>query len=261
MNEKSNESSPNKHRNRHTGLWISLIVLAIIMLIPVLIAGWFGFVPGLSSLLGAKQAKDLGVTYTQADYTSYLEKTASEFRPLSEAPNDPNNPGKKVVFDNPKTADNITLTQEELTAAINESNWLWMPLRNTQVRISGGTVEVSGNLNLDHLDEFIGFIGGIDYSREDIENAISWGKRLANNAPVYIKSDVSVKDRHLNMVITEAKIGRFTAPIDIAGQAISAGTTNTLVNTPNFEVVTAAFQDGTLTFSGTYPSTVYVKTE
>lgn len=229
--------------------------------IPVLVIGWFGFVPGVSSLLGATKARDLGVNYSDQDYASYLKKTGTTFSDLSTAPEDPTRPGKKVIFDNPKTVQDLQLTQEELTAAVNESNWLWMPLKNTQIRLGDNTVEVSGNLNLEYLDEFISFIGGVDYSQKEVEDAVSWAQRFANNAPVYIKSSVSIENSTLNMTISEARLGRFSMPLDSAGRAISAGTTHALNKTPNFEATSAYFYDGILKFSGTYPSTVYIKTK
>lgn len=254
------KKTPKKHtaRNIFIGLFIALILL---ITGPVLIAGYFGLVPGLSTLMGVNKPKDLNVTYTQADYQSFLAKTKTNLQDFANAPANPEKPNKKVVFADPVTANNVPISQEELTAAINESGWVWMPIDNAQVKISDGIVEMSGNLKLDNIANFVGFIGGVGYSQSDIDTAVSWAKRFINNSPIYIKANGSVTNNQLQLTVQEFKIGRYNVPADIAQTVLQAGTQSAIKNTPLLSAQSATLTNGALVFTGTHPSTIYVKTQ
>ncbi len=245
-------------RNILIGLGIGAILFLVV---PLLIAGYFGLVPGLSSLMGANKPKDLGITYTPADYQAFLAKTQTSMQDFANAPANPEKPDKKVVFANPVTVTNQTVTQEELTAAINESGWLWMPIDNAQVKLTDGTVEISGNLQLDYIAQFIGFIGGVGYSPAEIDQAVSWGKKLVNNAPIYIKAKGSVANNQLQLSVQEAQVGRYSIPIDSAQTVLAAGTQSAISNTPHLDAQSATLTNGAIVFTGTHPSTIYVKTQ
>ncbi len=245
-------------RNILIGLGIGAVLFLVV---PLLIAGYFGLVPGLSSLMGANKPKNLGITYTPADYQAFLAKTQTSMQDFANAPANPENPGKKVVFANPVTVTDQTVSQEELTAAINESGWLWMPIDNTQVKLTNGTVEISGNLQLDYIAQFIGFIGGVGYGQAEIDQAVDWGKKLVNNAPIYIKASGSVTNNQLQLEVQEVQIGRYNVPVDIAQTVLSVGTQSALNNTPHLDAQSATLTNGAIVFTGTHPSTIYVKTQ
>lgn len=253
-----------KTKKSHTGrnVFIGLAIgLIIVIGVPVLIAGYFGLVPGVSTLMGATKAKDLGVTYTPQDYQAFLTKTQTNLQNYANAPVSPDNPAKKTVFADPVVVNNQVVSQEELTAAINESGWLWMPIKNAQVKLTDGTVEIAGNLQLDYITQFISYIGGVGYSQSDIDTAVGWGKKLVNNAPIYIKASGSVTNNQLQLSVQEAQIGRYSVPPEIAQQVLSAGTQSAINNTPHLDAQSATLNNGTITFTGTHPSTIYVKTQ
>lgn len=247
---------PIKHHKKWP--WVLLAILIVFVIVPVLVAGYYGVVPVVSNVMGVKKAQDLGVRFTAADYESYKSKTGVQFADFASAPDNTAKPGKKIVFANPKQMD-VSLTQEEITAAINNSGWLWMPLSNTQVKFNEGNVEVSGNLQLTYIKEFINFIGGVSYSSADIDKAVSWADKLLGGAPVYIKAATSVSNGALNLQVTEAKVARFTVPIDQAQKALQAGTNNALTRTAGLKVDSATFSAGKINFSGTAPTLIYVK--
>jgi hypothetical protein len=257
-NLKPRDEYTKEPKRKHKLLIFSLILASVFILLPLLIAGWFGFIPGVSNIMGARTPKDLGVTWTEADYQSYLEKTNANFTDISMAPVNPDNPDNKLIFTDPKTVDNQKFTQEELTAAINSVDWAWMPISNAQVKLSKNTVEISGNLELDNIENFIGFIGGVGYDNQAVNTAADWGRRFVNGAPIYLKANASVSNDSLNFNLQEASIGRFSVPMDIADKALYTGSTNSINNAQNFSVESAMFSDGNLNFSGTYPQTVYV---
>jgi hypothetical protein len=236
------------------------MILFLILVIPILIFGYFGLVPGLSNIMGASKVRNLGVTYTDQDYANYLAKTQTKMLDFADAPNNPDKPGKKVVFANPVSADNMKVSQQEITSAINKSGWLWMPIKNAQVRFSEGAVEISGNLNLDYITQFIGFIGGVGYQSSDIDTAVSWAKKFVNNAPIYIKANGSVTNNQLQLNVQEVQVGRFTAPADIAQTVLATGTQSAINNTPGLDAQSAVLKDGSIIFTGSHPTTIYVKT-
>lgn len=249
-------NQPEKHHKKWP--WVVLAILAVLVFVPVIIAGYFGAVPGVSNIMGAKKAKDLGVVYTDADFESYKAKTGVQFADFANAPSNPDKPGKKVVFAEPKQMD-VSLSQEEITAAINKSGWLWLPLSNTQVKFNDGVVEVSGNLQLAHIKEFIAFIGGVNYSNADVDQAVSWANKLFGGAPVYIKANASVSNGVLSLQVVDAKLGRFSVPLNNAQQALQAGTNNALARTAGLSVGSATISTGKLNFSGTAPTLIYIK--
>lgn len=258
-----NTTKTQKTKKKSRGKLFALIgvVVAIILLVPVLIAGWFGFIPGLSNILGAKDPVDLGVTWTEADYQSYLDKTNASFLDYENAPPNPEDPIKKTIFADPTTVANQTFTQEELTAAINSIDWAWMPISNAQVRLSDNTVEISGNLELDNIEKFVSFIGGVGYDDNSVQTAADWGRRLANGAPIYLKANASVSNDVLDFSLQDVKVGRFSIPQDIANRVVYTGSSNSINNAKNFDAESVTFEDGALQFSGTYPQTIYVLSE
>ena len=249
-------AQPSKPKKRHIWRWVAGTV-AVLILIPVLYLGYLGFVPGLSSVFGSNKPKDLGVRYTAADYTSYQQKTGSQYLDFANAPPNPNKPGKKIVFGDPKQMD-LNLTQSEVTAAINSVGWAWMPIKNAQVRFGDGTVEVSGNVNGAVIPDFVNFIGGVGYSQSDVEKASVWAKRLGN-PPIYLKGNATVTDNVLDLRVTEAQVGRFKVSIASAEKVLSTGTINIKNNAVGYFVQSASFQNSQLHFVGTAPTTTYVK--
>ena len=51
-----------------------LIVVLVLILIPTLVLGYLGFVPGVSAIMGSNRPRDLGVRYTEADLSSLMAK-------------------------------------------------------------------------------------------------------------------------------------------------------------------------------------------
>lgn len=253
------QETPKVHK-KHRGLKIFLGILASILLVVILVGGWFGVVPGASNLLGANKPRDLGIRYSEADYQSFLATTKTNFLDYATAPDNPLKPGKKTVFADPVSVNGLNVSDVELTAAAANTDWLWMPLKNAQVKFSPGTVEVSGNIDTTYLKEFINFIGGVGYSQEDIDKGIEYGKKLVGSSPaLYFKAKASVTNDVLSYKVEQVQVNRFSVPIDIASKVLGTGTSNAIIRADNFEAKSVTATDGALIFSGTYPSTIYVK--
>lgn len=245
-------------RKKYTALKLFGVIFASLVAIAILALGYFGFVPGISNLLGANKPKDLGVTYTDEDFKNYIAKTNVQFADFAAAPDNPTKPGKKIVFADPKPL-NGNVSQSEITAAINNAGWLWMPLSNTQVRFGDGTVEISGNLNIDYITQFITFIGGVGYEQSEVDQAVSWAGKFVGAAPVYIKANASVANNVPTITVTESRIGRFSIPVDIAQKVLQTGAANAISRTPGLQANSTTFSPGQINYDGTIPTTVYVK--
>lgn len=251
------ETIQRKKKNRKILKWVFGPLFGLIAGV-VIYLGWLGFVPGLSGLLGADNPKDLGVEYTEADLGNFYKKTNQTLLDFANSPVDPET-GKKIIFADPQDYDH-RLTQEEITARINDSSWSYMPVENVQVRFGDNNrIEVSGNIDTDSLEKFIPFIGGVGYSQEDVDTGLSWLRRMAGNPAFYVDSVGTIENDQLSLQINAVQIGRWNAPLDEASNVLTTATQNALNGTRGLSVESATFDDGGINFKGTAPSTIYVK--
>lgn len=253
----TNPNNIEKTKNKKHRIWPWLVGAGLIIIVtPILVLGFFGFMPGISSLMGTNKPKNLGVSYTAADYASYQQKTGAQFLDSATAPQSTTDPGSKEIFTNPKQMD-VNLTQEEITAMLNSTGWALMPIKNAQVRLGNNTVEISGNLDASAISSFAKSIGGAGYSQSDIDTATSWAK-LLGNPPIYIKANASITNNVLDLSVTEAKVGFLSIPASVTGDLLKAGSYNIKNNSAMYDVQHASATDGQLHFVGTAPTTIYI---
>jgi hypothetical protein len=226
------------------GLWIFLGIVVVI----VLVLGWFGFIPGLSNLLGANKPKDLGVKYSEADLNAARKLTGVDLQSL-----DAGNK-KSINFSGQK---NISgkYSSEMITAMISSAKYKYYPLSNTQVKISNdGTVETSGNFNISKAAKWSSDLGG-DASIMDA--AKSYMGKVSTNPSFYLKGRMSVMNNQISLNISEAKISRFTAPQSIIDQyqdQLATFVEQRIVNVPGMQIRSANFSGGKLNLDATYPA-------
>lgn len=239
--------------------WIfSGIAIVLILLIPLLVLGWLGLVPGLSGLLGADHPKDLGVQYSASDVQNYQSKFGITFAQRSAAPDDPSRPGKKRLFADPKPVD-TTFTQEELSAALNSADLAWLPLRAIQIKLSNHTAEVSGLLSTGRIPKFLKIAAGLGFKEGDLAQVAAYAEKLADDVPVYIKAGGAVENSELNLRIEELGIGRFTVSPDVIAKAVPDGIHKTIKSSDHFAIHSATPREGSLAFSGILPTTIYLR--
>ena len=101
--------------------WLS-ITLGVLIIVMVSVGGYFGLVPGVSSIFGSDKPKDLGVTYTEADRLSGRAKAGWE---VIELPSDLL-PEESYSFTGQNAVD-TTFNERELTAWANDP-WTCFPL-------------------------------------------------------------------------------------------------------------------------------------
>jgi len=198
-----------------------------IIVLGVLVLAYLGFVPVLSDLMGTSKPRDLGVSYSEANYASGMDKV----------------PGAIVL--NPEylcatcaytstgsVAVNNSFTQEEFTAMMNKRNSTVGPLRDAQFKFNAdGTVEASGLL----VDPRI-------------------------TGPVYVKGKIDyASGRSAALKLDYAEMGKIPLPEDqakIAEQIANDTIQKTFAQNPGLSITSITIEEGKVNFNGTLPKEV-----
>lgn len=258
MTETADDRTVNAPQPNHRGLvWMLTGILAAIVIIPVLVLGWLGLVPGVSDLMGARQARDLGVQYSTVDVQSYETKSGARFEDPAAAPEQPARPGRKKVFDQPRRVE-TRFTQEELSAMLNSAALKWLPLKDVQVRLKEQTMEVSGLLGKERVPELLNQASRLGYTESDLARVAAYAEKIPGDIPLYVKVAGAVKDSQLDLQLQAVEIGRFALPADLVTKIAPNGIRSTIKSSETFAVETATPRDGGLDFTGTLPTRIYL---
>lgn len=224
-------------------LWIILGILVVL----VLVLGYFGFVPGLSNLMGANKPVDLGVTYSEADLAQGRALTGVELQPLTEAEKSLEFSGEKSI-----TGD---YSQSVISAMINGAKYKYYPITNGQVKISDdGTVETSGNFDILKAVRWSNDLGA---DKSVTDQASSYIGNVSANPSFYLKGKMSVKDNQISLNIAEARVSRFSAPSSVINQyqgQLADFVEQRIANVPGMRVKSAEFANGKLILDAKYPA-------
>lgn len=238
-----------------------LVFLVVIVLIVVLGAvgyiTYLGFMPGLSNLVGTSKPRDLGVSYTKADYTGFMNKTKTDYIGLSGTPT----PDKSIVFSGQKDL-SVSFTQAEASARLNYDQWAYMPISNVQLKFNGdGSFEMSSNVVIGRLDGFINSIGGVGYSKADIDKGMSYLGMIKNDPPLYIKAKVSVTNNQPAINLEDVEVGKIAVPLTgVDANGFLVGLIKQIFSrVPGFYVQSFALDNGTANFKGTIPEKLQVQ--
>jgi hypothetical protein len=179
--------------------------LAIIVVV-VLALGFMGLIPGLSKIMGANKAKDLGVRYTEQNRTEARAKSqiVYEALPAETAPEvSSTTSGSREV-----TAE---FSSEEMTALLNNRPWKYFPYKNIQVKVNAdGTAEISGNIIKSKLPGYAAYLGA---PREAIDFAM---KFIPEDAAFYCKGVASLESNQLALFEPQAfSLGRVPLPVSM----------------------------------------------
>jgi hypothetical protein len=209
---------------------IIVFLFVIAFVAPVLVLAYFGFIPGLSSVFGANKPKDLGVTYTSADYTSTHDKIGTQVIKLEKADSI-----KDSIQFSGKKETKVDLSSAEISAYLNASKWVYAPGSNIQVKINqDGTGEISGLLN---IRNFIAYVS-LTTPSADIQQAID-KFHIPASAPFYAKGTLSVINNKVNMNIQSLEVGRIPVPAGNISEnmaAVNNFATDKLNSIPNLKV-------------------------
>jgi len=227
-----------------------LLFIIAVLAVVILIAGYLGFMPGVSSLFGSDKPKDLGVTYTAEDYDSYVAKAKVKFEDLASGLP----PRESLKFSGQQDT-NASFLDKEVTAMVGSDKWKYYPVSNTQIKISSdGMVEVSGTLRLDRLPNYALAEGIIS---SDYEAAMDYLKYIKTNPAFYVKGTGYVTDNKVSLNLSQASIGRLNLPqSELIKQraSIERFVEGRIKFVPNFNIKSLTFQDGKMNFDGSFPA-------
>ncbi len=231
-----------------------LIVVLVIVLVPTLVLGYLGFVPGLSEVMGANKPRDLGVRYTDADLQSLMAKNGIQdvVLPPSDVPKG------SLVYEGSKPLKN-SFSQEEITARIADNEKIkFNPVSETQVRLNpDGTVEISGRMDLRIVEQGAEAFGMDMQDYAQVKPYIDQFRALNPNPAFYAKGTCSVTNNQIQMDIDEATIGRTPLPLDQMPMGEIVDQFEELMGNVNgLEVKKLTFEDGKMDFDGSVPAKV-----
>lgn len=226
-----------------------------VLLLLVLVAGYLGFVPGLSSLFGSDKPVDLGVTYTSADSASGMAK--GKVQHIDIAPG--GKPDQSLSFSGQMPA-NFNLTQSEATALANGNSWIYFPLSDIQIRFNADkTAEISAVLKLDKLKDYAAARGVSESDFNEVVSKLSLYTVIQKEMPYYVKGTGSVVNGVISFECLDFKLGRLPVPVD----QINSRKTELLnllqsdvLSIPGFSVNNFSILDGQMHFDGTLPVVV-----
>ena len=231
-----------------------IIILLILTAIPVLVLGYFGFIPFLAPVFKTNVPRDLGVAYTQEDADRANELVGVDRSVLPETDE------KEFYFSDKTHKVQLSLTSSELSAWLNTHSWKHYPFTNLQVLLgTSGQAQISGNVDIKKLIGYFQTVGGL--SESEVE-AIKSKIPMVGTPAFYLNVKGNISDNQISLVINNAQVGNFPIPQNV----ISANTTrliefiekNTLAQ-PSINITTLEPQDNILKVIGTLPNTEYVK--
>jgi hypothetical protein len=207
---------------------IGIFVIGIIaVIIGVLALGYLGFIPGLSDIMGTNKPRDLGVTYSEANYASGIAKVPGAVVI---------NPEYLCVGCSYKSSGSVTIdtsfTEEEFTAMFNKRNETKGPIQDAQFKFNAdGSMEASAMIDHPQI-----------------------------KGPIYIKGEITgYTSRGLEFDLEEVEFGRAQIPQDQIPEAekiVEDAIDQTFANNPGLSITKIAIEDGEIVFDGTLPKEV-----
>lgn len=229
------------------------ISLLVIILVVVIVLGYFGFVPILSDLMGTNRPRDLGMRFSQENFDSALDKSKVEMKAL-----DPANP--KIISYQGSHDLKANFTDDELTAHANNKNWVGYPVSDVQVRINdNNTAEVSGVLKLTKIEPFL---KALNISQQEFEKALTEYNIPLRDIPFYAKGYGTAADNKLDVTMTNFELGRIKVPENILNKYQDEVTNfgySIIKSIPGFSVHEARFENNSIYFDGSLPDVELTK--
>ena len=225
------------------------ITVGAIIIVAVLVIGYLGFLPGVSNVFGSNQPKDLGVSYSEADYQSAHARNGTKHTVLPSG----SIPENSIQFSGQHPV-NTTYTQSEFNALINYRQWQYYPLKQCQLKInSDGTLEFSGLVIVSRIKGYMQALGVSENSLKTITNYL---KYIPVNAAFYAKGKFEIiNGRILNTDLITFKVGNLNLTNQVKNNlsSIISGVYSQMDAYPGFSIKTLTFHNGQVQFEGTLP--------
>jgi hypothetical protein len=238
-------------------LKILMVVIIFIILVIVLMVGYYGFVPGLSTVMGADKPKDLGVKYTKAHYDQFSNKLNGDIIPITTSVS----PAESITYSG-KIDVNKDFSQEEISSRLNYGRWKYMPIKNVQVRINNdGSLEFSANLVMDRIAGFIEREGMGKWSIDDVSKGMNFIKLVRVDPPIYARLKASISNNQPNGNIEAITVGKFNVPLETVNANETAISLFRAITSKasSFYAKSVTFNQGKMHFEGTLPAKMMVE--
>ena len=186
---------------------VLLLLVLVIIIAPILVLGFLGYVPGLSNVMGANKPKDLGIKYTPADYKTSQEKSKVARVALSEKPTDPS---KSLVYSGSHDVKS-EFTSSQITASLNSQNWVNWPYKNMQVKFNAdGTTEVSGVLIKSKVPGYAAYLG---IPKEVVDIGM---KFIPPDPAFYVKGKAALINNKVSLFEPSSfQLGKLSLPVNM----------------------------------------------
>ena len=237
-----------------------IIGIVAVVVVIILVAGYFGFVPGVSNIFGSNKPVNLGTTYTAQDYKSAVAKSGVQL--LNNVDTVSLEETQKIY--GPAKQVNVDFTPAEVLALLNDKTHAPnFPLKDFQLRVNpDGTAEVAAVLMMDNLDKY-GTTHGVNTgSMKEVLDTVKKAGIIAKEVPIYIKGNASVVNGQMSLDADAVKIGR----LPISADTVNNNETDIInyfnnheKDVPGFSVKNFAIVGGKIHFDGTLPSSVKAK--
>jgi len=230
--------------NKMKILKIFLWIIISLVVIVVLAAGYFGLVPGVSTLFGSNKARDLGVTTSAQVFTTASDKIAMVRSGSAKTGENVSYSGSHPVA--------VSLSSEEISSLISNGEWKYNPIsEDFQMKVNtDGTVEVAGLLNRTRLDGYLKATG--------FSNVLTYTSKfnfLPEKVPFYLDGALTITDNNVDLKLTSAEVGRTPLPTDSgAVGAVKSFIQKRISGVAGMNVTSLDFSNGKLNFNGSLPS-------
>jgi hypothetical protein len=228
-----------------------LVGIVTLVVIVVLVGGYFGLVPGVNTIFGSNKPQDLGVVASAESFKTAIAKIGIVRDDVAAATS------PSVTYQGSHSV-NISLTSEEVSSLFQTGSWkkTWQfnPVADDfEMKISsGGGVEIAGLLDIKKLNGYLSATGF-----NDVLSYTSKFNFLPNEIPFYMSGSGGVTDNKVNLKMTEVEIGRISLPTDAtAAQAVESFVERRIAGIPGMDIASLNFNGGKLNFQGTLPSTI-----
>jgi hypothetical protein len=183
-----------------------LFFVFLLIITPIVALGLMGFIPGLSNVLGASKARDLGIKYTEADRISGRSKSKIEYGEIKENVT----PAESAITLGSREVKS-EFTSQEITALMNNRPWKYWPYKNIQVKFNAdGSGELSGNLIKDRMPGYLEFAG---VPQQVITIAMNF---LPDNTAFYVKMKASLVNNKIELFEPQSfSIGVIPLPVNM----------------------------------------------
>jgi hypothetical protein len=221
-----NQSEPivpvQSKKKRHIFRWIFLLFILLV----IGVAGYSGFVPGLSDTMGANEPRDLGVKTTKTDFTATLQKAGFVLDDSAGF-----GPDTRISYSGQKNVD-VTLSNEEISSLMNYDHAKAYPISDAQVKVSpDGTLEGSAKVNA-------------SYAGYSVNNAVYAKGKIEVTGPTSVVFNID-----------SLVIGRVPMPIRAEDKAKAEQLVHEKLNSiPGFSIGSVSYEGGLVHFKGTIPA-------